>query len=344
MQRINLNTTYINNFTKIPSLKTCNNFVLNEQNIKNDINIVVEFLEKDIINSNRNNCLLWKSEPDNIYRINKKYIEKFGYFLSNRKREFFKNTKNILALSFTCFQSWIVDKKSIPEKKDNPLNFKNKNISVLTSNQMIFGTHPVRYNFIKYLQKNKINWIDILGFGKKVKMEDALRDYRYTIVLENTLEENHWTEKLSDALRMKCFIFYFGCKNINKYFDTRSIIRINIKNPRKALKNIKTHLENDSFERNIEAIEKNYDMITNLNIEKYLYKILKENDILNKEYNSYSYNISKIEDTRSKKIPWLALKYKYTYIHIWTKLIKIIRMKLSKKYKEKIEDNFNPIK
>ena len=50
-------------------------------------------------------------------------------------------------------------------------------------------------------------------------MEDGLFNYKYTIVLENTLAKDHWSEKLTDAMRMKCFIFYYGCENIYDYFD-----------------------------------------------------------------------------------------------------------------------------
>lgn len=341
MNRINLNTIYINDFTKIPTLKINKNFTLNEKNKHDDINIVVEFAKNNIENTLKYNCILWKSEPDNIYKLKKTYINKFGYLITNKKIKNIK-TKNIIGLSFTCFQSWISNQELIPKKIDNPSSFKNKEISLITSNQMIFGTHPIRYNFVKYLQKNKIYFIDILGFDKKIKMEEGLLNYKYTIVLENTLEENHWTEKLNDALKMKCFIFYYGSKNIEKYFNMNSIIKIDIKNTKETIDIIKKTISNKSFENNLESIEDNYDRINKLNINDYLDNILRQNNIKDNPDIEHNYYIETSKNIRHKLFPSLSLKYKNTYVNIWKKMIKIIKMKLSNSYKNKIENNFNP--
>ncbi|MDI9355269.1 MAG: hypothetical protein QM532_03805 [Cyanobium sp. MAG06] len=76
-------------------------------------------------------------------------------------------------------------------KNNNILSHKEKNVSLITSNHFIFGTHPIRFAFAKYIIRNNINFIDIIGFDVKVPIENGLINYKYTIVLENTVEENH---------------------------------------------------------------------------------------------------------------------------------------------------------
>jgi hypothetical protein len=45
-------------------------------------------------------------------------------------------------------------------------------------------------------------------------------------VLENSVQKNYWTEKLADAYLSWCVPLYYGCPNIDEYFDPRSIRKI----------------------------------------------------------------------------------------------------------------------
>ena len=46
----------------------------------------------------------------------------------------------------------------------------------------------------------------------------------FSLVIENSIEENFFSEKLLDCLRTYTIPIYFGCKNIGKYFDVRGMI------------------------------------------------------------------------------------------------------------------------
>jgi len=72
--------------------------------------------------------------------------------------------------------------------------------------------------------------IDIFGRGiNEIEDKwDALDRYKYHIALENSVVEDYWTEKLSDAYLAGCYPIYYGCPNIEKYFDISSLARINI--------------------------------------------------------------------------------------------------------------------
>jgi hypothetical protein len=48
----------------------------------------------------------------------------------------------------------------------------------------------------------------------------------FSLVIENTNHHNYFTEKLSDCMMMKTIPIYWGCSNIEKYYDIEGIIKI----------------------------------------------------------------------------------------------------------------------
>jgi Glycosyltransferase family 10 (fucosyltransferase) C-term len=74
--------------------------------------------------------------------------------------------------------------------------------------------------------------IDIYGEGlDKIKNKDSrikgrlkfkldgLKDYQFSIGMENTIEDGYFTEKLTDCILTDATPIYLGCKDINNYFD-----------------------------------------------------------------------------------------------------------------------------
>ena len=57
----------------------------------------------------------------------------------------------------------------------------------------------------------------VLGDSK----EPLFLDYQYSVVIENTRQNNYFTEKLIDCLITKTIPIYYGCPNISNWFDTR---------------------------------------------------------------------------------------------------------------------------
>jgi hypothetical protein len=54
--------------------------------------------------------------------------------------------------------------------------------------------------------------------------EGLFLDYQYAVVIENTRQNNYFTEKLMDCLLTKTIPIYYGCPNISNWFDTRGWI------------------------------------------------------------------------------------------------------------------------
>lgn len=123
---------------------------------------------------------------------------------------------------------------------------KTNNISMITSAQRMMPGHNRRMNFVEALKERFGDKISLFGRGIRpidTKYE-ALRDYRFTICIENSNIPHYWTEKFADPILSYTVPIYFGCTNINDYFDPRSYIAIDINDTESALNTLQTILDN----------------------------------------------------------------------------------------------------
>jgi hypothetical protein len=54
----------------------------------------------------------------------------------------------------------------------------------------------------------------------------ALKEYRFTICFENTIQKNYITEKFWDAVMIDTVPIYFGCNNIDEYIEPETFINL----------------------------------------------------------------------------------------------------------------------
>lgn len=57
---------------------------------------------------------------------------------------------------------------------------------------------------------------DFLGGGKSCLFDE----FQFSIIIENSQQENYFTEKIIDCLITKTIPIYWGCPNISEFFDT----------------------------------------------------------------------------------------------------------------------------
>ena len=62
------------------------------------------------------------------------------------------------------------------------------------------------------------------GYRSFEKKSDGLARYRFSVVIENSREENYFTEKLLDAILCNTIPIYWGCPNISQFFDTDGMV------------------------------------------------------------------------------------------------------------------------
>jgi hypothetical protein len=135
--------------------------------------------------------------------------------------------------------------------------YKDKEISVISSSKDGSIGHRQRLEFISILKKYFGESMDIFGRGiNEIEDKwDALERYKYHIALENSEVDDYWTEKLSDAFLAGCYPIYWGCPNINKYFNSFSLTAIDVNHPDNAIQSIKSCMSEYKYEQAQQYIE-----------------------------------------------------------------------------------------
>jgi len=151
---------------------------------------------------------------------------------------------------------------------------KTKNCSMVTSNKRITSGHHFRGAITDYISKNKSD-IDIYG-GKYLHLPyftsknfdpdhsgrhitngkiRALKDYMFSITIENSKEDYMFTEKLIDCFLTGTVPIYYGCPSISKFFNINGIIVID---SLADLINVLPTLNSDLYNKMKPHIEENY--------------------------------------------------------------------------------------
>lgn len=138
--------------------------------------------------------------------------------------------------------------------------------------------HRQRLIFLDEIKKTFGSEVDVFGNGiKNLKDKwDALSEYSYSIVIENSLFNNYWTEKLADSFLAATYPIYFGAPNIYQYFPKNSLSVVNIYEPKQAILKIK------------EIIEGNY-------YQKYKTELKKARELILKDYQFFPHVVNLIE-------------------------------------------------
>lgn len=224
-----------------------------------------------------------------LNRVNKEVKNKIAWLLespsiSSYAHEWIKNNHNLFDTVFTNNKDLldIGDKfKFVPtcgcwiEPKDHCIFPKSKMLSMIASSKDYTNGHNLRHSV-----KNNIKNIDIYGRGINpidYKL-DGLKDYMFSIVIENTKKDYYFTEKLIDCFVTGTIPIYWGCPSIGNYFDERGILVFdNIE----ELKNIVNGISPELYNLKLEYVRKNFILSKEyLMAEDFMYeKYLKNNNI-----------------------------------------------------------------
>lgn len=145
--------------------------------------------------------------------------------------------------------TWMVDRNLdfLSAKQDIP---KSKILSVVCSDQTWLPGHKLRYAFVNKLIGHFKDKVDVFGRGFNPVLDkyDALAPYKYSIAIENSSIPGYFTEKISDCYLTLTVPVYYGCPNIEKYFDPSSIIRIDPHDFEGSVKIIESIIDNDNYD------------------------------------------------------------------------------------------------
>lgn len=158
--------------------------------------------------------------------------------------------------------------------KHIPSHRQNKVIAVLSGKLWDVG-HAKRVNFVRYMEKENQNKIDIYGHKnyhefknykgplKSDKKENHYINYKYCLAVENNMEHNYATEKIWESILCECLTFYWGCPNLEEHIDSQAFVRLNFENFSESMKIINKAIKEDWWSQRIDAIRKEKEKIIN---------------------------------------------------------------------------------
>lgn len=143
----------------------------------------------------------------------------------------------------------------VAEKTDSN---KPKLMSVIASKKMDLPGHRLRHEAIKFAQENHLE-LDTFGRAYRFieKKEEALSDYRFSLVIENSRQANYFTEKVIDCFLQKTIPIYWGAPNIAEFFDKDGIVACSTLDD---IKRAFTTVDSAFYEKRREAVEKNFQL------------------------------------------------------------------------------------
>ena len=205
------------------------------------------------------NIVLITGEPPYVKLYPHKYVDQFSSVLTCQKNLLRRRN----AHSSNPALPWMVGAtlKSLPAEWDmnNYLdyNFFNENhllnkkdkMVVITSNKAMTKGHRQRLDFVLGLKERIPDLMDVYGagFNKVDDKYDILSTYKYSLVMENCKYPDYWTEKLSDAYLSLTFPFYFGCPNIDSYFDKKAFEILDLRDIDKMVIKIEDAIKSDLY-------------------------------------------------------------------------------------------------
>jgi hypothetical protein len=103
---------------------------------------------------------------------------------------------------------------------------KTKMTPLIASSKRTQPGHHVRHAIADWAQTNPEIDLETIGGGYKPFKDksDGHAPYMFSVVIENAREPNYFTEKLIDSILCESIPIYYGCPNIDRYFDTEGFI------------------------------------------------------------------------------------------------------------------------
>uniref|UniRef100_A0A6C0CYV5 Uncharacterized protein n=1 Tax=viral metagenome TaxID=1070528 RepID=A0A6C0CYV5_9ZZZZ len=249
----------------------------------NDIVIFTDYLINQHNDNFKNIALLIESPEitQQSYNYVLNNVDKYDLVLTHNKKILdINNDKVKLNLYGT---TWL-------HESYQKLYDKSKLCSIISSNKTITSGHKLRHVILEYLVKENIdvdkfggNFKKLSGTKSKIYTIEhswkhitnekilGLKDYMFSITIENCKEDYYFSEKLIDCLLSGTVPIYWGCPSICDFFNIKGMIIF-------------------------DTLDELKDILNNLTIEKYksMEIYIKENFEKAKEYNDYKLNEDEI--------------------------------------------------
>jgi hypothetical protein len=197
--------------------------------------------------------IAWLIEPPvfkpHIYEFIKENYSKFDYVLTHNKELVELDDRILYYPHGMC---WI-------KEEDFKIYSKINLVSIIASGKDFLIGHKLRNMFIENYNKGSSNYnIDIYGWKYKPLQYklDGLKNYYFSIAIENSQVDNYFTEKLIDCFVTGTVPIYWGSPSLDEFFDTNGIITFNTL---EELDNILENLTEDDYNSRLDSIKHNFE-------------------------------------------------------------------------------------
>lgn len=138
------------------------------------------------------------------------------------------------------------------EEENRMIHEKSKNASIILSSKQTTTGHKLRHAIHQTYSS-----IDSFGYHNPIKNKiTALKDYRFSLIIENCQKDYYFSEKLIDCFITGTIPIYWGCPSIGKFFDTNGMIIFNDFN---ELDSIISGLNKDLYNSKLESVKSNFE-------------------------------------------------------------------------------------
>ena len=239
-------------------LKIFSNFGLN---FDLDVNEPCElYVDRIPHTENASQKFIWVIEPNEVSNMTNRIIsnkDKFDFILAYDTNILEQCDNSVL---FPYGTTWIKDYE-FPEKKEYC-------ITSLIGGKLMCFNHSLRHELVNRVKEIKNIPIQLFNSSNNpIPAEDGMKTMvngvyknelfysQFHIVIENTTQDNWFTEKLMDCFQTKTVPIYIGCNNINEFFNINGILHVKDLN---ELVEVCSNINEDTYENMKSFIDENY--------------------------------------------------------------------------------------
>ena len=216
-----------------------------------EVNIYVSQRALDALNDTSGKpTYIWLLESKQIIPQYYQWIIDNYEFVTSRVDGIFSCDKELCAKYPKISYSLI---NAVPWVQDRKVHEKTKLVSMIASNKRMCEGHARRLQFVDKF-RDKLDFYG-RGFNEISCKEDGLRDYMFSVGIENAVYDTYFTEKLTDCFACGTIPIFYGCKGVTEYFNEDGIIFLDddfdLSTLTKDLYYSKMDVIKDNFERSI---------------------------------------------------------------------------------------------
>ena len=226
-----------------------------------EVNIYVSQRALDALNDTSGKpTYIWLLESKQIIPQYYQWIIDNYEFVTSRVDGIFSCDKELCAKYPKISYSVI---NAVPWVQDRKVHEKTKLVSMIASNKRMCEGHARRLQFVDKF-RDKLDFYG-RGFNEISCKEDGLRDYMFSVGIENAVYDTYFTEKLTDCFACGTIPIFYGCKGVTEYFNEDGIIFLDDDFDLSTL-------TEDLYYSKMDAIKDNFERSINLPVaEDYLY-------------------------------------------------------------------------